>query len=97
MTWRNRLVGIMLPRFGTQAQGYYARSPGAEIAVRQIMHKPPSANSLGLRLGSFVLIRDAIEDELEDAFSGKKSAKAALDSAVVRGNELLRQFERATR
>jgi len=44
-----------------------------------------------------VLIRDAIEDELEQAFAGKKAAKAALDSAVVRGNELLRQFERATR
>jgi sn-glycerol 3-phosphate transport system substrate-binding protein len=81
----------------TQAQGYYARSPGAETAIRQIMHKPPTENSLGLRLGSFVLIRDAIEDELEDAFAGKKNAKTALDSAVARGNELLRQFERATR
>jgi sn-glycerol 3-phosphate transport system substrate-binding protein len=44
-----------------------------------------------------VLIRGAVEDELELAFAGKKSAKAALDSAVVRGNDLLRQFERATR
>jgi sn-glycerol 3-phosphate transport system substrate-binding protein len=81
----------------TQAQGYYARFPGAETAIRQVMHKPPTENSRGVRLGSFVLIRDAIDDELEDAFSGKKGAKAALDSAVLRGNELLRQFERATR
>jgi sn-glycerol 3-phosphate transport system substrate-binding protein len=50
-----------------------------------------------LRLGSFVLIRDVIEDELERALAGKKSAQTALDSAVARGNELLRQFERATR
>jgi sn-glycerol 3-phosphate transport system substrate-binding protein len=42
-----------------------------------------------------VLIRDAIEDELESAFSGKKPAQDALDSAVSRGNRLLRQFERA--
>ena len=35
------------------------------------------------------------DDELEQAFSGKKSAQAALDSAVERGNRLLRQFERA--
>jgi hypothetical protein len=35
-----------------------------------------------------------IEDELEQAFSGKKSAQAAMDSAVARGNTLLRQFER---
>ena len=57
--------------------------------------KPPTENSKGLRLGSFVLIRDAIEDELEHAFSGKKSAQAAIDAAVERGNRLLRQFERA--
>jgi len=36
-----------------------------------------------------------IEDELEQAFAGKKSAQDALDSAVVRGNRLLRQFEQA--
>jgi sn-glycerol 3-phosphate transport system substrate-binding protein len=81
----------------TRAQGYYGRNPGTAIAIEEINHKPPTENSRGLRLGSFVLIRDAIEDELEQAFAGKKSAKAALDSAVVRGNELLRQFERATR
>jgi sn-glycerol 3-phosphate transport system substrate-binding protein len=81
----------------TRAQGFYERNPGAETAIEEINHKPPTENSRGLRLGSFVLIRDAIEDELELAFAGKKSAKAALDSAVVRGNDLLRQFERATR
>src|SRR5262249_24941091 len=81
----------------TRAQGFYDRNPGAEIPIQEINHKPPTENSRGFRLGSFVLIRDAIEDELEQAFAGKKSAKAALDSAVVRGNELLRQFERATR
>ena len=81
----------------TRAQGFYDRNPGAAIAIEQINHKPPTENSRGLRLGSFVLVRDAIEDELEEAFAGKKSAKAALDSAVTRGNELLRQFERATR
>jgi sn-glycerol 3-phosphate transport system substrate-binding protein len=81
----------------TRAQGYYDRTPGAAIAIEQMNLKPPTENSRGLRLGSFVLIRDVIEDELEQAFAGKKGAKAALDSAVTRGNELLRQFERATR
>jgi len=81
----------------TRAQGFYDRNPGTAIAIEEINHKPPTENSRGLRLGSFVLVRDAIEDELEQAFAGKKSAKAALDSAVARGNELLRQFERATR
>jgi sn-glycerol 3-phosphate transport system substrate-binding protein len=81
----------------SREQHFYDRNPGAAISIEQIMLKPPTENSRGLRLGSFVLIRDVIEEELEQAFAGKKSAKAALDAAVVRGNELLRQFERTTR
>lgn len=80
----------------TRAQGFYERNPGASISIEQITLKPPTENSRGLRLGSFVLIRDAIDDELEQAFSGKKSAQAAMDSAVERGNKMLRQFERAS-
>jgi sn-glycerol 3-phosphate transport system substrate-binding protein len=79
----------------TRAQGFYDRNPGAAISIEQVTLKPPTENSKGLRLGSFVLIRDVIDDELEQAFSGKKSAQAALDSAVERGNRLLRQFERS--
>jgi sn-glycerol 3-phosphate transport system substrate-binding protein len=79
----------------TRAQGFYDRDPGAAISIEQITLKPPTENSRGIRLGSFVLIRDVIDDELEQAFSGKKSAAAALDAAVERGNRLLRQFERA--
>jgi sn-glycerol 3-phosphate transport system substrate-binding protein len=79
----------------TRAQGFYDRNPGTAISIEQITRKPPTENSKGVRLGSFVLIRDVIDDELEQAFSGKKSAQAALDSAVERGNRLLRQFERA--
>ena len=79
----------------TRTQGFYDRNPGTAISIEQMTQKPPTENSRGLRLGSFVLIRDAIDDELEQAFSGKKSAQAALDAAVERGNHLLRQFERA--
>ena len=79
----------------TRAQGFYDRNPGTAISIEQITLKPPTENSRGVRLGSFVLVRDVIDDELEHAFSGKKSAQAALDSAVERGNRLLRQFERA--
>ncbi len=79
----------------TRAQGFYDRNPGTAISIEQITLHPPTENSRGVRLGSFVLIRDVIDEELEQAFSGKKSAQAALDSAVERGNRLLRQFERA--
>jgi sn-glycerol 3-phosphate transport system substrate-binding protein len=79
----------------TRAQGFYDRNPGTAISIEQITLKPPTENSRGVRLGSFVLIRDVIDDELEQAFAGKKTAQAAMDSAVERGNRLLRQFERA--
>jgi sn-glycerol 3-phosphate transport system substrate-binding protein len=80
----------------TRTQGFYDRNPGTSISIEQITLKPPTENSRGLRLGSFVLIRDVIDDELEQTFTGKKSAQAAMDSAVERGNRLLRQFERAS-
>lgn len=79
----------------TRAQGFYDRNPGAAISIEQMTLKPPTDNSKGIRLGSFVLIRDVIDEELEQAFSGKRSAQAALDFAVERGNRMLRQFERA--
>jgi sn-glycerol 3-phosphate transport system substrate-binding protein len=79
----------------TRAQGFYDRNPGTAISIEQMTLKPPTDNSKGIRLGSFVLIRDVIDEELEQAFSGKRSAQAALDFAVERGNRMLRQFERA--
>lgn len=80
----------------TRSQGFYERNPGSAISFEEITLNPPTENSKGIRLGSFVLIRGAIEDELEQAFAGQKSAQAALDSAVERGNKILRQFERAS-
>jgi sn-glycerol 3-phosphate transport system substrate-binding protein len=79
----------------TRTQGFYDRNPGTAISIEQITLKPPTENSRGVRLGSFVLIRDVIDGELEQAFARKKTAQAAMDSAVERGNRLLRQFERA--
>ena len=81
----------------SRERGFYDRNPGSSISVEQMVRATPSENSKGLRLGSFVLIRDAIEDEMEQAFAGKKSAQDAMDSAVERGNRLLRQFERTNR
>ena len=59
--------------------------------------KAPTANSKGLRLGNFDQIRGIIDEELEAVWAGDKTAQAALDSAVQRGNQLLRRFEQANR
>jgi sn-glycerol 3-phosphate transport system substrate-binding protein len=79
----------------SRSEGYYDKNPGTDTAIKQMTLNPPTENSKGLRFGSFVQIRDVIEDEMEQAFAGKKSAKEALDSAVKRGNDLLRTFEKA--
>lgn len=81
----------------TKKQGYYDRNPGTETSLLQMTLNPPTENSRGLRLGSFVQIRDIINKEFEAVWSGKKTAKQALDTAVARGNKLLRKFEKANK
>ncbi|MFD0980460.1 sn-glycerol-3-phosphate ABC transporter substrate-binding protein UgpB [Tropicimonas aquimaris] len=80
----------------TREQGFYDANPGTDIAVIQMTAKEPTENSKGLRLGSFDQIRTIIDEELEAVWSGDKDAQAALDSAVERGNALLRRFEQAS-
>jgi sn-glycerol 3-phosphate transport system substrate-binding protein len=81
----------------TRKSGFYEKDPGAELVVKQLTHKVPTANSKGLRFGNFVQGREVIEEELEAAFAGRKAPKVALDDAVKRGNEVLRRFEAANK
>ena len=81
----------------TRLEGFYDKNPGTDIAVAQMTAKEPTANSKGLRLGSFDQIRGIIDEELEAVWSGDKDAQTALDSAVERGNKLLRRFEQANK
>ena len=79
----------------TAADGFYNANPGTDIAGKQMMAKAPTDNSKGLRLGSFDQIRGIIDEELEAIWTGSKSAQVAMDSAVKRGDALLRRFEKA--
>nr|WP_113865725.1 sn-glycerol-3-phosphate ABC transporter substrate-binding protein UgpB [Brenneria salicis]NMN93233.1 sn-glycerol 3-phosphate transport system substrate-binding protein [Brenneria salicis ATCC 15712 = DSM 30166]RBP64094.1 glycerol 3-phosphate-binding protein [Brenneria salicis ATCC 15712 = DSM 30166]RLM31124.1 sn-glycerol-3-phosphate ABC transporter substrate-binding protein [Brenneria salicis ATCC 15712 = DSM 30166] len=81
----------------TQRQDFYEQNPGADIATRQMLNKPPLAYTKGLRLGNMQQIRSVVDEELESVWTGKKAPKQALDSAVARGNALLRRFEQSTR
>jgi sn-glycerol 3-phosphate transport system substrate-binding protein len=81
----------------TRKSGYYDKNPGADIAIKQLTNKPPTANSKGLRFGNYVQGREVFEEEMEGVFAGKKDAKTALDEAVKRGNEILRKFESSNR
>jgi len=78
----------------TKASGFYEKNPILEVPLKELTNKPPTENSRGLRFGGMVQMRDVWSEEIEAALAGKKSAKDALDSAVTRGNQMLRQFER---
>ncbi|MEA7595221.1 sn-glycerol-3-phosphate ABC transporter substrate-binding protein, partial [Salmonella enterica subsp. enterica serovar Virginia] len=78
-------------------QGYYDKNPGADIATRQMLNKPPLPFTKGLRLGNMPQIRTIVDEELESVWTGKKTPQQALDTAVDRGNQLLRRFEKASK
>ncbi|WP_018700805.1 sn-glycerol-3-phosphate ABC transporter substrate-binding protein UgpB [Amorphus coralli] len=79
----------------SEKQGYYKENPGADLPIKQMTLNKPTPNSRGLRLGNFVQIRDVVNEELENVWSGSKTPQEALDAATERGNELLRRFEAA--
>ena len=94
---RTGYLPITLASFeATEKAGFYKQNPGTDVAVNQMIRKTTD-KSRGIRLGNFVQIRAIEDEELEQVWAGKKSAKEALDSAVKRGNELLVRFEAANK
>jgi sn-glycerol 3-phosphate transport system substrate-binding protein len=81
----------------SKEQGFYEENPGTDVAIKQLSLNTPTANSRGLRFGSFVQIRDIINEEMEAIWSGSKTSSEALDTAVERGNKLLEKFEKANK
>ena len=80
----------------TEQSGFYKQNPGADVAVNQMIRKTTD-KSRGIRLGNFLQIRSIIDEELEQVWAGKASAKEALDKAVQRGNEQLEKFQAANK
>lgn len=81
----------------SKKQGFYETNPGTDTAIKQLSLNTPTPNSRGLRFGNFVQTRDVINEEMEAIWNGSKSVSSALESAVERGNQLLRKFERANK
>ena len=80
----------------TDTSGFYKQNPGTDVSVTQMIRKTTD-KSRGIRLGNFVQIRTINDEELEQVWAGKKSAKDALDTAVKRGNEQLERFQKANK
>ena len=80
----------------TDKSGFYKQNPGTDVSVTQMIRKTTD-KSRGIRLGNFVQIRTIIDEEMENIWSGKKTAKEGLDAAVLRGNEQLERFQKANK
>jgi len=80
----------------TDKSGFYKENPGTNVAVTQMIRKTTD-KSRGVRLGNFVQIRTIIDEEMEGVWSGKKTAKEAIDAAISRGNEQLERFEKSAK
>jgi sn-glycerol 3-phosphate transport system substrate-binding protein len=76
-------------------QGWFEQNPGADLPVRQLTRGQVTDNSRGFHLGRMPEIRTIIEEECEKALAGQQGAKQALDSAVERGNKVLRDFQKS--
>jgi sn-glycerol 3-phosphate transport system substrate-binding protein len=94
---RTGYLPVTIPSYElTEKEGFYKQNPGTDVSVTQMIRKTTD-KSRGIRLGNFVQIRTIIDEEMENIWSGKKTAKEGLDAAVQRGNEQLERFEKANK
>ena len=92
---RTGYLPITLEAFAlTEKSGYYKENPGTDVAPNQMIRKTTD-KSRGIRLGNYVQIRTIEDEELEQVWAGKKTAKEGLDAIVKRGDELLERFQKA--
>ncbi len=94
---RTGYLPVTLESFKLTDKGdFYKKNPGTDVPVTQMIRKTTD-KSRGIRLGNFVQIRTINDEELENVWAGKKTAKEALDTAVQRGNEQLERFQKANK
>ena len=81
----------------SKKQGFYEKTPGTDIPITQLARGKLTPNSKGFRLGRMVELRNIIQEEMEKALQGQQTAQVALDTAVTRGNRVLREFEKSAK
>ena len=75
-----------------EASGHFQKNPNQRTAIAQMTAGKTTPNSQGIRLGNFNSVRDAIEEQIENILSGKKTPKQGLDDAVAKSNDVLKEF-----
>jgi sn-glycerol 3-phosphate transport system substrate-binding protein len=76
-----------------KAEGYFEENPTREIAILQLSRGEPTENSRGFRFGNHNQTMQLLVEEIQGVWTGQKTPQEALDSAVQRGNQILRQYE----
>ena len=74
----------------TKASGFYEANPGREQPILQMIGKPPTENSRGIRAINLPELREIQNEEFEAMLAGQQSARQALDNAVRRGNAAIK-------
>jgi sn-glycerol 3-phosphate transport system substrate-binding protein len=98
--WHQRTGYVPVTTAGyelSKTEGFYERNPGADVPILELARGHVTPNSKGFRLGRMPEIRNIIYEEVEKALQGQQTGKQAMDSAVARGNRVLREFERANK
>ncbi len=75
----------------TKKSGFYDKNPGRLVPITQMMGKAPTENSRGVRAVHLPQLRDIQTVEFAAMLAGSQTAQQALDNAVKRGNEDIKQ------
>jgi sn-glycerol 3-phosphate transport system substrate-binding protein len=76
------------------ADGYYAKNPGADVAIDQLSRQPTTNYSRGIRLAGMPQIRNIIESAWEGAITSGAPAAEVLAEAQTRGDTVIKSFSR---
>lgn len=77
-----------------KSSGFFDKTPGTELPVKQLERGHVTPNSRGVRLGRLPEIRNIISEEFEKALQGGMTAQQVMDNATERGDTVLKQFAR---
>ena len=78
-----------------EKQGWFEQNPGTDLPVKQLTRGQVTDNSRGFHLGRMPEIRTSSRRSARRRSRASKVRKQALDSAVERGNKVLRDFQKS--
>ena len=97
--WWHSMTGALNDRVNEFAKGFNESQKEFKVVPVYKGAYPESmaAAIAAFRAGNLPQIRDAMDEELEAVWAGKKTPQQGLDDAVQRGNEIIDRFNKANR